>query len=266
MQFRFLGQEGPIWENRALDGQKPNPKLKEWSNFGGDKTWPSPQADWDKIVGRGWPPPGAFDSMPVEAKVENGAIVLVSPVDPHYGIRTRREITLDPSKPVMKIKTSYEKVQGDPKKVGVWIITQLGEPEGVFTLLPKKSSYADGYNKQSDTLPAQLKVQDGLLSLVRHRVESTKIGTDSDNLLWVGKKAAVLIESKRSKGTYPDNGSSAEIYTNKDPLPYVELEMLGPLHEMKISNKIDQTNTYTLFERSKPTAVEEARAILAAPK
>ena len=60
MQFRFAGEsDGPFWENRALDGKSPDPKSREWGNFGGDKTWPSPQADWPKITPRGWPPPQA---------------------------------------------------------------------------------------------------------------------------------------------------------------------------------------------------------------
>src|SRR5947207_10963864 len=52
------------WENRTLDGIKPEPESKEWGNFGGDKTWPAPQSDWPKLTSRAWPPPVAFDSMP----------------------------------------------------------------------------------------------------------------------------------------------------------------------------------------------------------
>ncbi|HVY68516.1 MAG TPA: hypothetical protein VHH73_01215, partial [Verrucomicrobiae bacterium] len=94
MQFRFAGTngDGPFWENRALDGKAPDSKSKDWGNFGGDKAWPSPQADWPKVTGRGWPPPPAFDSMPVEARVEGKVVTLVSAVDPFYGIKTRRRI------------------------------------------------------------------------------------------------------------------------------------------------------------------------------
>jgi len=91
MQFRFAGTEdGPFWENRALDGKAPDPQSKEWSNFGGDKAWPAPQADWSRITPRAWPPPVAFDSMPAEARVDGFVVTLVSSVDPNYGIRTRR--------------------------------------------------------------------------------------------------------------------------------------------------------------------------------
>src|ERR1044072_8879640 len=102
MQFRLAGEEdGPFWENRALDGKAPDPESKEWGNFGGDKTWPAPQSEWERTASRAWPPPAAFDSMPVETKEDGFVVTLISSVDPHYGIRTYREISLDLRRPVM---------------------------------------------------------------------------------------------------------------------------------------------------------------------
>jgi hypothetical protein len=60
----------------------------------------------------------------------------------------------------------------------------------------------------------------------------------------------VQIESARGGGEYPDKGCSAEVYTNQNPLAYVELEMLGPLHTMKNGDKISQVNSYHLFHRA----------------
>src|SRR5262245_24518410 len=71
MQFQFQGDDdGPFWENRVMDGKLPDSASKEWGNFGGDKTWPSPQGDWEKITGRGWPPPTGFDSMPEKTRID----------------------------------------------------------------------------------------------------------------------------------------------------------------------------------------------------
>src|SRR5262245_28882475 len=114
MQFNFVGEEGVLWENGRLQGKPADSASKEWINFGGDKTWPSPQADWPKMIGRGWPPPATFDSVPLEAHEKNGAVELISPVDPNYGIRVHRLIKLDAQKPILKITTTYEKVSGDP--------------------------------------------------------------------------------------------------------------------------------------------------------
>lgn len=264
MQFKFAEDaEGPFWENRRLDGKSPDPKSSEWGNFGGDKTWPAPQADWGRITPREWPPPVAFDSMPVEAKAEGNTVILTSPVDPHFGLRTHRRVELDPQQPILTITTTYEKVQGEPRKVGVWIITQLDDPVAVYALVPERSLFAKGYNEQSRDLPQDLKVERGLLSCTRSHSLSTKIGTDAGTLLWVGEKVMVKIDSPRVPGAeYPDQGSSAEIYTNPDPLDYVELELLGPLQTMKVGDKIERASTYTLLRRTEPSTEAEARKVL----
>jgi hypothetical protein len=263
MQFRFAGEEGPFWENERLFGKAPDPKSSEWGNFGGDKTWPAPQADWPKMTPRDWPPPAAFDSLPVEAKVEGAAVTLISLVDPHYGIRTRRHIELDRATPVMRIATDYEKVAGEPCQVGVWIITQLRDPLAVYAPLPRASIFPPGYVKQSGGLPLDLKVSQGLLSLRRHPQRSEKVGTDAGALLWVGEKVMVLIESPRLPGVqYPDAGSSAEVYTNPDPLAYVELELLGPLQTLRPGEKTQRSSTYTLLRRTGADAQTDAKQVL----
>ncbi|MEO6725172.1 MAG: hypothetical protein ABIP14_07710 [Blastocatellia bacterium] len=264
MQFRFAAEDdGPFWENVVLFGKSPDPASSTWGNFGGDKTWPAPQGDWPKLTARAWPPPSAFDSLPVKAEVKGEVIELLSPIDPHYGIRTRRLIKLDAKRPVMTITTTYEKLEGLPVLVAVWTITQFKDPQGVFVPLPKTSVFTDGYSKQSKETPAELKRAGQLLSMVRSPNVSTKIGTDADALVWIGDKHVVRIDSPRvANATYPDQGSSAEVYTNLDPLKYVELEMLGPLSQMKAGDHIERTNTYTLLRRrEKDTEVEARRMI-----
>jgi hypothetical protein len=251
MQFKFAGDaDGPFWENRELDGKAPNPNSTEWGNFGGDKSWPSPQADWGKVTRRGWPPPKAFDSMPVTATIEKESVILTSAIDPNYGIRARRIVSLLPDTAKMQIVTEYEKVEGAPVHAGVWIVTQLKDPQQVQIPLPKKSEFPKRYVEQSEALPQGFKVDKNTITCARSPKFSSKIGTDASELIWMNDKWKVVIESPRiPRKSYPDNGSSAEVYTNPDPLQYVELEMLGPLADFKKGDRLSQTNTYTL---SKP--------------
>ncbi len=263
MQFRYLGEKGPFWENESMLGKEPNPKSNDWGNFGGDKTWPAPQSDWPKITPRAWPPPIAFDSLPVSAQINENHVTLISPVDPHFGIRTYRMISLDPTKPQMKITTRYEKVTGNPTQVSVWIITQLNDPEGVYIPVPDPTLYPNGYHAQSDELPRDLKFKDGLISLTRPNNKSTKIGTDAGSLLWVGEKFMLRIDSPRdTRRRYPDNSSSAEVYTNGDPNAYVELEMLGPLQLLEIGKRMESTSVYTLTPRTDSDPEKDARRAL----
>jgi hypothetical protein len=265
MQFRFKGGESTFWENTQVYGKVPNVKSEAWGYFGagGDKTWPAPQSAWEKITGKAWPPPATFDSIPVTARVNRHEMTLISPVDPFYGIRFSRKITLEPEKPVMKIATTYEKVKGKPKDISVWTITQLREPVAVYAALPQPSIFPEGYNKQSEDLPANLKVDNGLLSLTRDRTQSYKIGSDASTLLWVSNKISVRIDSPRVPAvSYPDNNSSAEIYTNQDPKAYVELEFLSPLKTLRVGEKISLTSKYTLIKRTTENPEQEVRKIL----
>ncbi len=251
MQFHFIGEEGPFWENRALDGKAPDPKSAEWGNFGGDKTWPAPQAEWPQVAPRAWPPPPAFDSMPVEGKIEGKTVVLLSPVDPFFGIRTRRRIDLNAADPVMTITTTFEKVSGPPRKVGVWVITQFKHPENVLAGAPISAEFPNGYKLQSKNAPRNLQYDAGVLRVERDNKESHKVGSAGGTLFWVGQRVAVRIDSPRvADAEYPDEGASAEIYTNPDPAAYVELEMLGPLQELKPGDKLERTSRYTLLRKS----------------
>jgi hypothetical protein len=264
MQFGFVGDDGVLWENRDLDGQPPNWEAQKWINFGGDKTWPAPEADWSRFTGqKEWRPPPAFDAMPVEAKLESRGVTLISPVDPYYGIRTHRRITLDEDKPIMRVNTTYEKVSGKAARVGVWTITQLKDPLGIYVPLSPDTIFPKRYALLSQASPPGLRTAAGLISLTRDSKSPFKIGSDAGAMLWVGSKNVLRIDAPRQrKGEYPDQGSSVEVYTNPDPLPYIELETLGPLQRLKIGERIEHTVTYTLMRRSELDPEAEARKIL----
>jgi hypothetical protein len=267
MQFGFVGEEGVFWENRALDGRIAEGHLmvwaaKDWVNFGGDKTWPSPEADWSNFTSRkGWRPPPAFDGWAADVRRNGDTLTLATAADPFYGTVAERRIQLHSSKPEMTITTTFTRQQGEPAWIGIWVITQLKEPSALFAPVPRKSIFPEGFTLLGKDVPPSLKLTNGLISLLRNPKASHKIGLDADSLLWVGEKHVLRIDSPRvRKGGYPDKGSSAEIYTNADPLPSIELETLGPVHQMKAGDQIERVNTYTLSRRTRPTPEAEARA------
>lgn len=258
MRFGFIGEDSVLWENPLLLG-KPMPN-NPWSipgSFGGDKTWPAPQSAWN------WPPPTAFDAAPCDAKIIGENLILTTPVDPTYGIRATRRITLSPFEPVLEITTTYEKVQGPPVEVSVWVISQFREPEGVYLRVPKDSQYHEGYNLQGAPPGDRLQIQGDLLKMTRDPAKSFKIGSDASALLWAGKDHMCVIQIERQTGaTYPDKGSSVEIYTNPNPAAYVELETLGPLKTLKIGESTSQLNRYTLKRRRRADPDADAQPVL----
>ncbi|MCF7669410.1 MAG: DUF4380 domain-containing protein [Verrucomicrobia bacterium] len=263
MQFRFKDGPTVFWENTELFGEPVNPESDTWRNFGGDKAWPAPQAEWPEVTPRAWPPPKGFDSMPMACRANGDMVVLESATDPDYGIRVIRKIRLRAIEPVMVVETTYKKVEGAPVEVGVWVVTQLCDPMRVYIPVPEKSVFEEGYNLQLGTLPAGFEKTGRLISLKRNAETAHKIGSDAGRLLWLGESTCLLMKSPRlPDADYPDNGSSAEVYTNPNPLEYIELELLGPLKKMQQGDEIKQQITYTLFHRENEDDDAEARRIL----
>lgn len=265
MHLSLKGGDNVLWTNQKLLGTRLDGTQTAWVNLGGDKSWPAPEAEWGHYTGdKTWFPPRGFDGLPAAAYPTNHHLVLVSPLDAHFGIRVIREFELAPAQPVLTVRTRYEKVSGPPCRVGVWIITQLGDPEQIFIPLPGASHATQSCVALSRTLPPSLTLPtNGWLALRRDPRDSYKIGTAASSLIWVGATTVVRIDSPRlPQGEYPDRNSSAEVYTNGGELEYVELEMLGPLTQLAPGQTLSQTNTYNLRPRRGQPALQAAREIM----
>ena len=264
MQFRFAGEtDGPFWENESLYGKLPDLQSTNWLNFGGGKVWPAPMSEWKDVMPEGWPPPRGFDASPCEVQIDGFVVTLTSPVDPHYGIRTRRVIELALDDPVMTIATTFDKVSGRPLRVSVWDVSQLKDPLTLYTPLVDFSRFREGYILLSGNPPPSLRIRNRGLMMTRDPAEAHKIGTDGGVLIWMDARQVLRIDSPRQiLLTYTDQGSSAEIYTSPDPLPYVELEMLGPLTKLKPGEKVGRSSRYTLLPRTEADPELEARKLL----
>ena len=261
MNFSLLdksGQptEGPLWNNREMDGKPVEPTSQQWGNFGGDKSWPELQAEWPTIQKRGWPPPAGFDASVNSIEIKGTEVTLTTPVDASYGIRETRVINLDKSAAIMTIATNYEKVQGEPVKTGIWTITQLTSPENAYAEIPAKSVFENGYANLSPAPIFELSKEADRVRVRRDPNKSTKMGTDGNWLLWTGagvdgNKLSLKIErisTPPAGAEWPDKGARLNIYTNPDKggQPYVELEVMGAMQTMKIGDKATSTNRYTL--------------------
>jgi len=256
---------GPVWNNPSLSKDLA-PDVEGWRNLGGDKAWPAPQSEWPKIIGRGWPPPAGFDATAFSANIKGHALELVSPVDAIYGVRVRRTISLDSNKPVLRIRTAYEKVQGSTMRMAVWTITQLDSPERAFILLPEHSVFENGYVNLFPDPPTDVKVEGRLLSLTRRLDKSAEVGTDGDAILWVGKSVSLLLETNappvKNKADWADQGSRTEIYTSPgDHSTYVELEFHNPLRQLNAGNTYSMEGVYTLLPRTEADPTAEAKKI-----
>jgi hypothetical protein len=262
MQFRFVGEtDGPFWENDKLAGQPmpPEPWKVAHGSFGGDKTWPAPQSAWN------WPPPVAFDAALFTAHDgPDHSITFTSPTDARSGLRAIRRITLDPTEPVMRIATTYEKISGEPVPVAAWVIAQLRDPVAIFVPVPPHSVFPAGYAPTWKQPAGTLRREGDWLRLTRSPTVSQKTGNDGTDLIWAGDRQLLRLSIPRVTGaTYTHGGCSVEVYTNSDPVPYVELETLGPVQTLRVGERTSATTTYRLAHRTTAPLETDVRALLA---
>ncbi|UCF38009.1 MAG: hypothetical protein JSU96_03875, partial [Acidobacteriota bacterium] len=78
--------DGPniLWVNPEFEGvggiEKPRAAEGpvEWSNFGGDKVWPTPEALFPSVNGRAWPPDHFIDGSRYSSQILENAIEIQS--------------------------------------------------------------------------------------------------------------------------------------------------------------------------------------------
>ncbi len=243
MRYSFIGAPNLLWNNDALLGKVLDPKKPgtEWMNFGGDKLWPAPQAKW------GWPPDPLMDAGTQEIKVKNRkTLVMTGQVSPKHQVQFRREITLDAQGTGVTFVNTLHNVGKQEEAWSCWEVAQIDDPDRMTMAAYNGGKNSKGYYLFGDTpLDAGLlKQEEGLLVLERSKTKSAKIGSDSPEGWIEAKKGNLRFRMKMQVEPgqlYPDENSPLEIYTNPDPLSYVELEMLSPLKKLKPGESVSFT-------------------------
>ena len=103
--------------------------LAAWKNYGGDKTWPSPQG-WDNDEQWHGPPDPVLDSGRYtisEGGLIDGAatITMISPPDNRTGVQITRKITLHPGTTRIILDLSFRNIKDKPIRWSIWDVVQL---------------------------------------------------------------------------------------------------------------------------------------------
>ncbi len=254
MRFGKVGGENLLWNSPASTQFKAG----DWKNYGGDKTWLSPQSSWGTFHGKnGWPPDPAFDGTPHQPEVlSGGKLKLVSNTSPRLGIRLERVMWFSDAGEFV-IEQSAVKTSGEPVRVGLWSISQSA-PGTVFVPLAPDSAYQNGFMRFGNAPSTEQSVSTAseMLRLdPQARGGGAKFGVDAPvaSLASVRGGLAWVQRSAKPKGQYPDgaedHGFPVEIYVNGDQKTfYVELELLGPLVNMVKGQKQTHTVRWSLHD------------------
>lgn len=242
MLFQWVGQpdSDAIFVNSALAGKTgADFDSGTWANFGGDKLWPAPQSDWPRHTGSGWPPDRAFDGDPFQAEIVQDGVRLTGPWSKGFGARAVRTITMRPGEARLYIAQELERngeASASALPVGIWNITQTRGDATIFLPLGQGARGDAGYHMlpaQTDRLTPGWSVVDGLLVGTRDPKLNMKVGSTA-GAGWMGSLYAgdILFSEHYTYhpgGSYPDSGSTTEIYTNGGDLSYIEMEIMAPL-------------------------------------
>ncbi|MGC8784355.1 MAG: hypothetical protein ACP5RN_08210 [Armatimonadota bacterium] len=248
MHYGFVGEPNVLWVNPATEGVLVKPG--EWPNHGGDKAWVWPQDEWEARVGRGWPPPSATDQVPHQVEVIGSNIIrLTSPLVAGYGVRIVRDIRLEPSGTRVHILTRLEKVRdGADFPVAAWVVAQLPAPELLLARLHPGSTLTEGYRLFSpDLWKAVRRLGADILLPERRSDVAVKLGCDAEILAWFKSPYLVVHRSPIGKLSDFKPGDHAQIFSNSDVLPYIELEFTSPLRVLRKGESVSLEVTWELY-------------------
>lgn len=237
-----------------------------YKNHGGDKTFAGPHSVWETF-GPIWPPDASWDGAPHQAQVlAEGRLKTTGNIWRGFGVRVIREFSFNASGEFV-ITHTLEKVEGEPRQLAIWPVTQTISADAVIIPLKVNSAYARSFHSFGD-LPASAKMEvlpeavleNGrrsemkLLKVTPTAETAYKIGADSPLAAIAAIKGNLVFlqRGEELQGQYPDGGEGAglpvEFYSHGESgsAHFVELELLSPLVCLRAGESITFTTRWSV--------------------
>jgi hypothetical protein len=256
--IRYGPLHGPnvLWENpRARETSTP---MRDWLNWGGDKVWIWPEEDWRKWRPGQEFPPGDPSPTPHAVHVHGRSLRMVSPIEPAYGIRVIREITLDETGAGVTLVNRLEKLQPGSQSLGVapWTVTQIPAiPQILARLIPNPKP--PGYAPFPPHPWNDVHTTNNIVILSRPGDPWVKMGLDAD-VLAAPIHGFLFIVRTLSHDPVPGVFAPwrrAQVFSDPDVStlhppgisPYVELEFTAPVRELPVGESASLTIRWDLI-------------------
>jgi hypothetical protein len=260
-----LGEHPLIWVNPAELGRTYDPSAEApWPNFGGYKSWVAPQGQWRRGNG-GWPPPPTLDHGVYVASSEagEGGRVVLTTVGPTEvfdawqarGLSITRRFTLAPASTRVRVEQTIINHGDVPQQVANWDATQVPGSHAeaadhdnfwiYFPINPRSMFGQRGFFvlplEGRAAAESQWKTWPGdQVAGVQYLRRQGKICADAVGG-WAGyvderdgysyiKRFTVDVVPEPA--THPEGGSTVQVSTAAHE-PYLELEVLGPLVDLR---------------------------------
>jgi hypothetical protein len=242
--------------------------------WGGEKTWLAPQDRWTDEV-----PFVDLDSGAYELSLDRttGAATMTSPVCRETGVEIERRLELGPQVGTWCVTHTLRNRSDRVVTWAPWSVDMVLRPATVFLPTGSDSPYPGGVRTfDNEGVSATVRDQvvtflDDIAVISCRRPVGFKYGTDADP----GRLLAVLeagdsglVGYRKSVPAYHDrwygNGCVLEVF-NAPALPYLELELHGPLASLQPGESFSVRTDAALFELdvvpSTAAAVRERLAV-----
>jgi len=244
MEYSIAGHNA-IWQNKAEIGVlRPSDLGKKWHNYGGHKAWNAPQQRWrapdyDNYYDYAPAQAEPIDLAPETGEKMTGIRVTCAPI-PHLGLQFVREVYLSHRTSRVRIVETMRNVSERGIEWGIWAVTQarpdcwIAFPRHVTDDSPQGWRRLLGPEFPDPRCVTPV----GQIGVMRYSGAIDKVGTGSPDgwMVYLRDQLAYVKQwSVRTVGVvYPDDGCNMEVFTaDKAMGAYVELEVLGPVVELK---------------------------------
>ena len=242
--------------------------LAAWKNYGGDKTWPSPQG-WDNNDQWHGPPDPLLDSgryrvQKLESNDQAATLQMVSLPDPRTGVQITRQVTLSQGGSRVTLELSFRNITERQIRWSIWDVVQLNAgralpdgglaPETACTVtapMNPRSRFRRGFyvmfgNEDNPQWKIDAEKQ---LFMAQYMWEIGKIGLDSP-AGWIAFSNSALGYAFAERfsyfpdAEYPDQGATVECWTvgrgkvanldyEKSQIYLMETEVLSPFYSFQ---------------------------------
>jgi hypothetical protein len=241
-----LGGHSSIFINSDELGKIYTPaKNGQWHNFGGYKTWPSPQSRWPGT----WPPPPTLDCAQYNSKIDSTSkdsvsVLVTSPVEQWVapGIQFERKATMYKGTSRVKIEQTMSNEGTSAVSWGMWSIMQTivnhpGETDYenfwvYFPINPNSIFGQSGVNPQGSSSAWKGEVAPSVYG-VQYSPDSKLIYADPHKgwIAYADLRDEVIYATTFDifeGAPYPDN-ARITVYVNDATTRYLEVEVKAPV-------------------------------------
>lgn len=219
----------------------------EWHNFGGLRLDVAPQSGWKATPwGRVWPPPPILNMPRTLHRVGEGVVMKTAGDSANdLGLQIDAYVRLVEGSTIVAVDQTITNISGAPSRWANWAIAQLAASMGnpiargnsaAFVPPAPDSKHGNGYAVQMEgpaySNPIVVSSRDDPIK-IRYNGAQWKFGFDRRN--WMAFRPFehssllfIMVGKYDPREAYPDDDSVVEYYAAAH-MPYVELELLGPL-------------------------------------